>query len=50
MGKGLSTKKFGGLSIRKTSNMNRAFLAKLGWKLEEGDKRLWARVIRAKIP
>ena len=41
-------KKFGGLGIRKTTNMNKSLLAKLGWKLEEGDCGLWTQVFRAK--
>ncbi|XVF36716.1 hypothetical protein REPUB_Repub19eG0082000 [Reevesia pubescens] len=38
----------GGLGIRKSAHMNRALLAKLGWKLEAGNEGLWARVWRAK--
>ena len=34
--------KEGGLRIRKTSMMNLAFLAKLGWKMESDDNALWA--------
>ncbi|KAA3462487.1 reverse transcriptase [Gossypium australe] len=32
----------GGLSIRRSASMNIAVLAKLGWKLENGDSALWA--------
>lgn len=41
-------KKAGGLGLRKTSDMNKALFAKLGWKIESGDEGLSTKVIRAK--
>lgn len=38
----------GGLSIRRSTSMNIAFLAKLGWKLENGDSALWAQMLLSK--
>ncbi|XVE98132.1 hypothetical protein REPUB_Repub03eG0079000 [Reevesia pubescens] len=42
-------KKNGGHGIWKTTNMDKALLAKLGWKLTEGDYDLWARILRLKF-
>ena len=41
-------RKEGGLSFRKTADMNLALLAKLGWKLEANDNSLWAHALKAK--
>ncbi|CAA7043436.1 unnamed protein product [Microthlaspi erraticum] len=38
----------GGLGIRKTSIMNKALIAKLGWRLLHDNTSLWARVLRSK--
>ncbi|CAA7027589.1 unnamed protein product [Microthlaspi erraticum] len=38
----------GGLGIRKASLMNRALLAKVGWRLLYDETSLWARVMRSK--
>lgn len=38
----------GGLGIRKSREMNKALLAKVGWRLLSDDTSLWARVVRKK--
>ncbi|KAG7585508.1 Ribonuclease H domain [Arabidopsis thaliana x Arabidopsis arenosa] len=38
----------GGLGIRKSREMNKTLLAKVGWRLLSDDKSLWARVVRSK--
>ena len=38
----------GGLGIRQATNMNKALIAKLGWRLLHDDSSLWARVLRKK--
>lgn len=41
-------KREGGLGIRKTADMNKALLAKVGWRLLHNKDSLWARVLRSK--
>lgn len=41
-------KEYGGLGLRTTTAANQAFLAKLGWQLEQGGNSLWADVFRHK--
>lgn len=41
-------KREGGLGIRSAKNMNKALIAKLGWRLLHYTKSLWARVVRCK--
>lgn len=41
-------KEYGGLGLRTTAAANQAFLAKLGWQLEQGGKSLWAEVFHQK--
>lgn len=41
-------KREGGLGIRKTSDMNKALLAKVGWRVMHGQATLWVRVVRSK--
>ncbi|XP_019167626.1 PREDICTED: uncharacterized protein LOC109163328 [Ipomoea nil] len=43
-----NNKSSGWLGIRKLEPMNRAFLAKLGWKLLQNDNCLWTNIFRAK--
>ncbi|CAA7053003.1 unnamed protein product [Microthlaspi erraticum] len=43
-----SPKEEGGLGIRKISPMNKALLAKIGWRLLNDETSLWARVLRSK--
>lgn len=38
----------GGLGIRKANDMNLAFLAKAGWRLEKEEDKLWVKVIQRK--
>lgn len=40
--------KQGGLGIRRTKDMNIAFLAKLGWRMETKGESLWAQVLKDK--
>lgn len=42
------SKAYGGLSIRKLEPMNRAFLAKLGWRIIQNDDSLWIQIFKAK--
>lgn len=42
------SKDFGGLGIRKLEPMNRAFLAKLGWRLIQDEDCLWIQIFKAK--
>lgn len=42
------SKAYGGLGIRKLEPMNRAFLAKLGWRIIQNDDSLWVRIFKAK--
>lgn len=41
-------KRDGGLGIRLTGKMNKALLAKIGWRIIHENKSLWARVLRSK--
>ncbi|KAG7544019.1 Ribonuclease H domain [Arabidopsis thaliana x Arabidopsis arenosa] len=41
-------KKDGGLGIRLARDMNKALLAKIGWRLLHDDSSLWVRVLRSK--
>nr|GMC97865.1 putative RNA-directed DNA polymerase [Ipomoea batatas] len=41
-------KELGGLGIRKTRDMNIAFMAKLGWRLFDEKDSVWAQVLRSK--
>lgn len=41
-------KKDGGLGIRAAKDMNKALIAKVGWRLLGDNKSLWARVLRSK--
>lgn len=41
-------KEEGGLGIRPAKDMNKAFLAKLAWRMLSEDESLWARVLRSK--
>ncbi|CAA7016725.1 unnamed protein product [Microthlaspi erraticum] len=43
-----SPKDDGGLGIRKAQDMNKAVVAKLGWRLLQDQTSLWARVLRGK--
>ncbi|KAI5327874.1 hypothetical protein L3X38_027270 [Prunus dulcis] len=38
----------GGLGFKKTTAMNKALLAKVGWRLHKNDKRLWAKIYESK--
>ncbi|PRQ37815.1 putative RNA-directed DNA polymerase [Rosa chinensis] len=41
-------KEFGGLGIKCTKDMNQAMLAKIGWRMFQGDKGLWSDVLHHK--
>lgn len=41
-------KEDGGLGIRSSEKMNKALIAKVGWRLLHDDTSLWARVVRHK--
>ncbi|BBH09066.1 hypothetical protein Prudu_021464 [Prunus dulcis] len=38
----------GGLGFKKTTAMNKALLAKVGWRLHQNDKGLWAKIYESK--
>lgn len=42
------SKEYGGLGIRKLEPMNRAFLAKHGWRIIQNDDSLWVQIFKAK--
>ncbi|XP_031099664.1 uncharacterized protein LOC116003863 [Ipomoea triloba] len=42
------SKAYGGLGIRKMEPMNRAFLAKLGWRLIQNEDSIWSQIFKAK--
>lgn len=42
-------KKYGGLGLRKCSDMNKAYIVKLGLKMKTGEKSLSCNVIRGKF-
>ena len=48
MGRGMQTKKYGGLGITNSKLMNVALLTKWWWRLAQNEKGLWADILRAK--
>ena len=47
-GKICKSKTEGGLGIRKSGDINKALIAKVGWRLVEDKESLWAKVLRSK--
>lgn len=41
-------KECGGLGLRRLEEMNKAFIAKLGWRLLQNEDCLWTQVLKAK--